>query len=289
MRRLAVVALALAVGCSRDKKKDDAPAATTSAVKPPPKCASPAIETTVEPGLVVDRWLAPTPSSTGLGDRCITIVRIDPKRFALELHTAQAEGGSRTVPVWAKDASLAAVINASMYGEDRRSVGMLVGGGVVNNGADTKKFGGFFAWDPVDPTAPPFVSTGRDCAGFDLDSLKKRYRSIVQNYRLLDCARNPIAWQDPKLFSAAVLGSDRKGNVVFIHARTPYSMTELGKLLATPELDLETAMHVEGGPEASVYVQGTVSEMGSFESGFMSNDDNASFWPIPNVIGAKRR
>lgn len=290
-RATAIVALtiAMASACKHDPKPSSAAAGSASAPATPAKCAVPAVRTTVEPGLTVDRYLAPFASSVGVGDRCVTIVRIDPTKLALELHTAQVEGGSRTAPAWAKDAKLAAVINASMYGEDRRSVGMLVSGPVTNNGADNHKFGGFFAWDPVNAGAPPVVSAGRDCAGFDLDRLRKEYRSVVQNYRLLDCERKPIAWQDPKLFSAAVLGTDRHGNVVFIHARTPYSMTELAKILAEPELDLDTAMHVEGGPEASLWVAGAVAEMGSFETGFLADDKNDTFWSIPNVIGVTRK
>lgn len=292
MKRVAAVALVALAACKHDPKP--APTATSSSsATVTAKCAAPALKTTIEPGLVVERYLAPFPSSTGIGDRCVTLVRVDPTKFSLQLHTAQAEGGSRTVPAWGKDAKLVAVINASMYGEDRRSVGMLVSATATNNGADNKKFGGFFAWDPVSASSPPILSTGRDCAGFDLERIRKEYRAIAQNYRLLDCERKPIAWQDPKLFSAAVLGTDRKGNAVFIHARTPYSMTELAKILAAPELELDTAMHVEGGPEASVWVegpgQGAVAEMGSFETGFLGDDANDAFWPIPNVIGAVRK
>lgn len=296
-RATAVVVLTFvaASACKHDAKPGAASggSASASAMAAPAKCAAPAVRTMIEPGLTVDRYLAPFPSSAGVGDRCLTIVRIDPTKLALELHTAQVEGGSRTAPAWAKDAKLVAVVNASMYGEDRRSVGMLVSGPVTNNGADNHKFGGFFAWDPVIASAPPVVSVGRDCAGFDLDRLRKEYRSVVQNYRLLDCERKPIAWQDPKLFSAAVLGTDRKGNAVFIHARTPYSMTELAKILAAPELELDTAMHVEGGPEASLWVGGVdggaVAEMGSFETGFLADDKNDTFWSIPNVIGVVRK
>lgn len=286
---IVLVTVVAAGACKHDPKPSTASADSVSPTATPAKCASPALRTTVEPGLTVDRYLAPLASSAGVGDRCVTIVRIDPTKLALELHTAQVEGGSRTAPAWAKDTKLVAVINASMYGEDRRSVGLLVSGPVTNNGSDNHKFGGFFAWDPVNAGAPPVVSVGRDCAGFDLARLRTEYRSVVQNYRLLDCERKPIAWQDPKLFSAAVLGTDRKGNVVFIHARTPYSMTELAKILAAPELDLDTAMHVEGGPEASLWVSGAVSEMGSFETGFLADDKNDTFWSIPNVLGVTHK
>ena len=66
----------------------------------------------------------------------------------------------------------------------------------------------------------------------------------------------------------------------------------LARILASPNLEMASAMHVEGGPEASLYVSvggAVVREMGSYETGFMANDDNHDFWPIPNVLGVVPR
>jgi hypothetical protein len=51
-------------------------------------------------------------------------------------------------------------------------------------------------------------------------------------------------------------------------------------------------MYVEGGPEASLYVAAgkeRLERVGSFETGFREADDNAAFWPIPNVLAFKAR
>jgi len=57
-------------------------------------------------------------------------------------------------------------------------------------------------------------------------------------------------------------------------------------------LGITRAMYLEGGPEASLFVQAgdeTVERMGSYETGFNENDDNQVFWELPNIIGIRRR
>ena len=294
MRRgLVIAGLALAA-CSRTSKSEPHPAVVTSAgaAKVAAPCEAHPIRTELVPGITLERFLAPVAPSVPVGDRCVTLVRVDPARHALQLHTARTEGGARTVDKWSESGKLEAVLNAAMYGDDQRGVGLMVSPAGINNGGDNKKYGGFLAWDRTREGIPEVAAFGRDCAGFDLDQIRRDYRSVVQNYRLLDCQAQPIAWQDPKLFSAAVLGTDKRGWLVFAHVRTPYAMTDLAKILASPDLEMQSAMHVEGGPEASLYVAAggaVVREMGSYETGFMSNDDNHDFWPIPNVLGVVPR
>ncbi|HEX7603255.1 MAG TPA: phosphodiester glycosidase family protein [Polyangiaceae bacterium] len=294
MRRAAFLGVLALAACTKTTKTDPHPAAaaSSSSTKAAAPCETHPLRTELVPGITVERFLAPVAPTVPVGDRCVTVVRVDPARHTLQLHTARTEGGARTVDRWSENAKLEAVLNAAMYADDQRSVGLMVSTAAVNNGADNKKYGGFLAWDRTRDGIPEVAAFGRDCAGFDLDAIRRDYRSVVQNYRLLDCQGHPIAWQDPKLFSAAVVGTDKRGWLVFAHVRTPYAMTDLAKILASPDLEMASAMHVEGGPEASLFVNAggaTVREMGSYETGFMSNDDNHDFWPIPNVLGVVAR
>src|SRR5262249_18033078 len=149
---------------------------------------------------------------------------------------------------------------------------------------DNPKMGGFLAWDPVAPGDPPVAIAGRDCAGFDLGKLRTRYRSIVQSYRLLDCDGKPIRWADPKQYSAVAIGVDRARRVVMIHARGAVTMAELSRDVGAH--DLAGALFLEGGPEASL-VAGDLALLGSYETGFIENDDNRRWWELPNVIGVE--
>jgi hypothetical protein len=280
-----LLALLLAAACSSPPPgsaapppaaaRADAGAAPRTALEAPP-CPGRA---ELADGLVAERIALDGTQS------CLTLVRIDLARYRLEVRTARADGGVRPAPRWAADFGLVAAINTSMFGDDQRSVGILFDARTVNREHDNPKQGGFFAFDPVDPRDPPALVTGRGCPGFDLAALRRRYRGLVQDYRLLDCDGRPIGWADPKIYSAALIAVDREGRAVFAHARAPMTMRALSRVLA--DLDLAGALFVEGGPEASL-VAGAVQEIGSFETGFW-DDSNHRFWDIPNVLGAAPR
>jgi len=250
--------------------------------KPPP-----ASRQTLEPGLIVERIRASVTPPVDAGDRIITLVRIDPERYRLRLLT-KSEHGSRTAPEWVREFNLTGVINASMFlGGDQRSTGFMIDGDRTYQGRVNSLMGAFLAWNPVDPSDAPVKMFGRGCPGFDLEEIRKGYRVVVQNYRMLDCQRQSIAWKDPKNYSIAAVGVDEQGWLVFIHSRTPYRMAVFNEMIAAPELGLVGVMYVEGGPEASLYVKtdaGEIREVGSWETGF-SGASNNHFWSIPNVIG----
>jgi hypothetical protein len=68
-------------------------------------------------------------------------------------------------------------------------------------------------------------------------------------------------------------------------------MHELNDLLLHLPLDITQAMHLEGGPEASLSIHAGGVDLdlcGSYETGFEENDANAKQWPIPNVLGVAR-
>jgi len=228
---------------------------------------------------VVERWkLQSTPIA---GPTTIEVARFDLSHYRLRVVGADA----RPAPTWIRDAKLDGVINAGMFHESGAPVGLIVDAG-HERGTDNAKMSGFLAWDPTSPRDAAVMMTGRDCPGFDLAKLRKRYRSIVQSYRLLGCDGKALPWADPKHYSAAAIGVDRSGRVVMMLARGAVTMAELAKDLASH--DLVGALFLEGGPEASLVVPGKISAMGSYETNFVENDDNREFWKLPNVIGVAR-
>src|SRR5262249_51181530 len=199
------------------------------------------------------------------GGACITLVRVSPERWTLRLLTALAEGGPRPAPAWVDTFHLVAAINASMFQPDFRSIGLLVAAGVENNPRDNAKLGAFFAFDPVAADDPPWLLVGRGCPDVDVGDVRRRYRSVVQNYRMLDCDGRPVDWQDDKRHSVAAVGIDRDGRVVLVLAPRPHRVRELAERMAAPEVGMRALMYVEGGPEASLYVKTaavTVAEIG---------------------------
>lgn len=241
------------------------------------------------PGLTLERWPVDAVPAIPLAP-CVDLVRADLSLLRLRLVTASRDGAARPATTWAADLDLVAAINAGMFLDGGRSVGMLVDGDHVDQPRDHGKLGGYLAFAPRTAGAPPVVIGGRDCPGFDLAALRRRYRTVVQSYRLLGCDGQALAWADPKAYSAAAIAIDRAGRVVLVHARAPFLMRDLSAALARPDLGLVGALFVEGGPEATLVVTGPrpLVRVGSYETGFVENDGNHEAWALPNLVALVR-
>lgn len=243
----------------------------------------------VEP-LVVERLRAPRAPEVDVGDRTITLVRIDLTVYRLRFLTESHEGPRRPLPDWVRDFHLAGGINAGMFLPSGRSCGFLMAEGEVRSDRHpaADRWNALLAFSPIGGAEP--LAIGGGC-GHDLSALRGRYRSVLQSRRLMiDCDGEPTGWRTNR-FSAAAVGRDTDGRAVFVHVRTPYRMQVLSEMLAGG-LGLRGVAYMEGGPEASLVVDeptARVSEMGSYEDGFNPNDDNHAFWDLPNVVGFERR
>jgi len=98
--------------------------------------------------------------------------------------------------------------------------------------------------------------------------------------------------QQQKKWSEAALGEDDAGRTLFIFSRSPFPMHDLNRELLAAGIGLVAAQHLEGGPEAQLYVHAGSFEMemfGSYETSFKENDANSIPWPVPNVLGVRPR
>jgi hypothetical protein len=69
-------------------------------------------------------------------------------------------------------------------------------------------------------------------------------------------------------------------------------MHDLNQELLSAGIGLVAAQHLEGGPEAQLYLrigEKQTELFGSYESYFVEDDSNAKPWPIPNVLGVRPR
>ena len=67
-------------------------------------------------------------------------------------------------------------------------------------------------------------------------------------------------------------------------------MHDFNRELLSLGIGLVAAQHLEGGPEAQLFVdvEGFTREMfGSYETSFNENDSNGAPWSIPNVFGIR--
>ena len=222
----------------------------------------------------------------------ITVLKIDPKIYGLKLISASEHGGkSKTAKAWADEFGLTAAINASMYGQDHKtSTGYMKNFEHVNKSGINSKFGAFMAFNPVSGSVPPVQVIDR--YNQDWKSLIKKYNTVIQNYRMISLKRNNVWKQSEEIYSIATIAIDKDGNILFIHSRTPFSVHDFNHILLKLPLNIKNAMYVEGGPEATLFVNAGGKEqgwVGHYETDFAEHDDNKSPWQIPNVIGVVKR
>ena len=260
-----------------------APAPAPAAVAGPPVPAAPQAPWKIlEPGLELVELDGP-PSDAAEGR--ITVVRVDPARFDLRLLAASApgEGQTRTARAWAYRAGASVAINAAMYQEDyRTSVSLMRTADHVNQ-RRLSKDKAVLAFDPLVSGVPAVRIVDRDCER--LEDAAARYATLVQSIRMISCDRKNVWAPSERRYSAAAIGVDRAGRVLFIHSRAPWPIHDLVDALLAAPLDLVQAMYVEGGPEAQLFARGGGKELERFGT-FENADTNTRAWPVPNVIAA---
>lgn len=229
-----------------------------------------------------------------LADSRITVLRIDPGLWDLEFAgiSRTGEAAGHTAREWCERNKFAVAINAGMYHTDSKThVGYFQIGEHVNS-SQVAKYQSVAAFGPRNASLPRFHIFDLDAPGVSLQGILKDYASVAQNLRLIKRPGMSQWGQQSKKWSEAALGEDSSGRVLFIFSRAPFSMHDLNHELLSAGIGLVAAQHLEGGPEAQLYIHvGKIEQemFGSYETSFKENDSNPAPWPIPNVIGARPR
>jgi hypothetical protein len=229
---------------------------------------------------------------TPVGDSTIVILRIEPAQWELVFLCISETGDENglTAKQWCRKHDLVAATNAGMFDIDYRThVGYLKNDSHVNN-STVNQYRSAVA-------ASPSVAGSEPIRIFDLDTdpietIISRYGRVAQNLRLIKRPGINRWSQQEKMWSEAALGQDASGRLLLIFCRSPYSMHDLNQILLSLPIDLVCAQHLEGGPEAQLYVRSGDVEYefaGSYETGFNSSDRNTHAWPIPNALGIRKR
>ena len=159
----------------------------------------------------------------------------------------------------------------------------------TNNGS-TNNYQSVAAFDPHGPKSLPFHIFDLDAPRVTMQSILKDYDSAVQNLRLIKGPGSNQWGKQDRMWSEAALGEDSAGRVLFIFCGFPLSMHDFNEELLAAGIGIVAAQHLEGGPEAELYVHAgsfKLEQFGSDETSFRENDSNSTPWPIPNVLGVR--
>ncbi len=219
----------------------------------------------------------------------ITVVKIDPKEFSLRLLCASELGKEKlTTREWCDKHKLVLAANAGMFQEDGlTSVGFMKNFKHVNN-PKLGRANSILAFNPVDEGVPGVQIIDRECHDFDL--LRQKYQSFVQSIRMISCDGQNVWTRQSSKWSTLAIGMDSAGNILFIFSRAPRSVHDLIEIILSLPLSLKSAMYLEGGPQASLYLSTPHMnlELNGVWEGFEENKVLQFSLPIPNVIGITR-
>lgn len=224
------------------------------------------------------------------GSGSLYVVRVDPRHAHLQAALASETGaGPRTAGEWCQRAGLSVAINAGMFQTDQKSnVGYLRHGKHLNN-RRWNAYRSVLAARPKARSRPAIVWRDLDQSKATADL--SAYEIVIQNLRLIAGKGKNVWSENGKRWSEAAVARDSEGHVLFLFLRAPYSMRDFNDLLLKLPLNVTHAMHVEGGPEASLSIHTASVNLdlsGSYETGFRLDDTNRDQWPIPNVLGVAR-
>ena len=221
----------------------------------------------------------------------VHVLRIDPAQSELVVEFAGRDGrGPLPAGEWCRQLNLAAAINVGMFLPDQRHVGYARDGDFVSNPRWVKSYQSALAFGPRDDSLPAMVMVDLDEDGAR-DSLDG-YDTVVQNLRLIKAPGANVWSKQEKRWSEAALATDGEGRLLMIFSRAPFTMWELNRRLIASPLGIVRAMHVEGGPEASLSIRTeamTQDFSGNYETGFFETETNTVQWSIPNILGVRKK
>jgi len=235
------------------------------------------------------------PEKAVVNDSKLSILKIDPQKLDFQFLTASEHGKKmRTAPEWATEFGQNVIINAGMYSYNRThsNKGYMKNFNHVNNPVRNDYYNALLAMHPKDPKKPPFEIL--DTYQKDWDQIKNQYNSVCQGMRMINEAGEGMAFtKRPNQSCSMVLtATDSIGNIYIVFTRSPYTHRTMIAFLKGLPIDVRTTVYLEGGPEASFYVNTgdtIISKYGSYVSNTCDNDDNDHFWNIPNVIAIRKK
>lgn len=235
------------------------------------------------------------PDKSVVNDSRLTFLKIDPSRFEFKFLTAsEQDRRMRTAPDWAAEFGQHIIVNAGMYNYNRNHTnkGYMKNYGHLNNPQKTPDNNAMLAMHPKDKSKPPFEIYDITCQKWD--SIRHLYHSFCQGMRMISCKGEPMAFskRPDQSCSMVVAATDTLKNLYIVFSRSPYTHRAMIGYLQKLLPDIRTTVYLEGGPEASLYINTgdtIIAKYGSYISNTRANDDNDHFWEIPNVIGIKKK
>ena len=244
------------------------PAPTTLATRPP--TAEPDDTGWQSLGNGVE-WRRLKVELNGVSDR-LWLTRLDPAR--VQFRVLYDRANPRLVSEWYAGGRSLLAVNAGYFTPEYHATGLIISDG-TRSGQSYTGFGGMFAVQANRVQVRWLVTAPY--------SANEPLRQAVQAFPMLvHSGGKPGITEDdgtPNVARRTVVGQDRKGRIVFVVSPEMFfTLNTLAAFLAASDLDLDTALNLDGGPSSGMLIAGRPGPVGV-----------DSWTKIPAVIVAEAR
>jgi uncharacterized protein YigE (DUF2233 family) len=183
----------------------------------------------------------------------LAVVKIDPavNAFRVFHHKPQS------LTSWQEEIKAPVVFNASYFNPKGQPVGLILADGKPLGPAENRQMRGMFVAEPqgMSPDLPR--ATILDLKATRIDLKKFPWKQGVQSFPLLFDYKGQIRVKasDKKAYRT-VITADRNGNIlVFNTAKDFFTLHDLAQFLKASSFNIDSALNLDGGAEAQLYIK----------------------------------
>lgn len=183
----------------------------------------------------------------------LSVVRIDPTYNAFRVF----HDTPHTIFEWQAITGAWVLFNASYFRPDDEPCGLIIVDGEPRGPRYNQAMRGMFVSEPkgISPDLPRATILDLTMTPVNLKHLP--WTQGVQSFPLLLDSQGRIRVKNTSLIAPrTVICTDRKGNILVFHAAEEYfTLYELAQFLKTTDFEIDTALNLDGGSKAQLYIK----------------------------------
>lgn len=215
----------------------------------------------------------------------LAVVKIDPGANAFRVFHHKPQ----MITSWQLETQALVVFNASYYGTEGQPVGLVIADGKMLGPLKNPQMRGMFVAEPkgVSPDLPR--ATILDLTAGPIQPEKLPWTQGVQSFPLLLDSKERIrVLKSDKTSHRTIIATDHSGNILVFNTHSgSFTLYDLARFLKDSEFEVDTALNLDGGTEAQLYIKIKDFEFFSppaWETQLGSLIDRKAF-ELPTVVG----
>lgn len=219
----------------------------------------------------------------------LAVVKVDPANNAFRVQHHK----SQSIAAWQQELGAPVVFNASYYCRDNLPCGLILSDGNAIGPPRNTQMRGMFVAEPrgLSPDLPRATILDLTVTPINVKTLP--WTQGVQSYPLLlDYKGRVRVWNSPKTARRTVIAIDRHGFILIFNTNEAYfTLYDFAHFLKASDLEIDSALNLDGGTEAQLYIKGKDFEKlspSSWESRLGSLLDQQKFL-LPTVVAVSPR